>query len=89
MVTHDPAGGDFDKHNSESFAGWLRMRAEENRRIADLPIGEWPHNPHVLRHLAFRFDQGAALFEKLSKPFHEREPPHCANCSCGMEKERG
>lgn len=22
--------------------------------------------------------------ERLSKPAHEREPPHCSSCSCGM-----
>lgn len=54
-----------DRHNPETFAGWLRMRGDENRRVAELAPEEWPRNPHLLRHLAFRFDQGAALFDQL------------------------
>lgn len=34
--------------------------------------------------------ESLALFaeiERLSKPAHERESPHCSTCSCGMQPE--
>lgn len=55
-----------DAHDPAGFAGWLRMRAEENRRVAALPLNQWPTHPHVLKHLAFRFDQGAELFDRVT-----------------------
>lgn len=27
------------------------------------------------------------LLDELAKPAHEREPPHCSSCSCGMPAE--
>lgn len=66
-----------DEHDAAGFAGWLRMRADENRRVADLPRNEWPYHPNVLRHLAFRFEQGAKLVEQQATTVlqaqHERD----------------
>jgi hypothetical protein len=31
--------------------------------------------------------QAADEIERLSRPVHEREPPHCSTCSCGLAPE--
>lgn len=61
----------LDRHTPPDFAAWLRKRAEENRRVAELPPSKWPQRPELLKHLAFRFEQGAEIVETL-----EREREH-------------
>jgi hypothetical protein len=114
-----------DRHDPADFAGWLRVRASENRRVAELPAEQWPKRPALLWHLALRFEQGAELVDEMRgeieqlrrdvaiqtvnaktvtdlqervkdlqqfhdwaqpfiRPSHEREPPHCSTCSCGV-----
>lgn len=31
----------------------------------------------------------AEEIERLSRPSHEREPPHCSTCACGIASEPG
>lgn len=58
---------EVDTHSPADAVAWLRKRAEENRRVAELPPQDWPRDPGVLKHLAFRFDQTADLIDRLDK----------------------
>jgi hypothetical protein len=83
-VTTDPV----DEHDPDGMAAWLRKRAEENRRVAELPPQDWPRNPGVLQHLALRFEQAAAMVEKLSAALIAvRDYDHCYDsCADAMAK---
>lgn len=63
---------EVDTHSPADAVAWLRKRAEENRRVAELPPQDWPRDPGVLKHLAFRFDQTADLIDRLDKKCEPR-----------------
>jgi hypothetical protein len=62
------SGNALDQHSPADFAAWLRKRAHENRRLASLPREKWPRlNPDLLKHFAFRFEQGAEILARLER----------------------
>lgn len=64
------------------MARWLRETAQNTRARGNAP---WTENEtRVAAHVAFRLEQAADQLERLSRPYSEREPPHCPTCSCGM-----
>jgi hypothetical protein len=80
-----------DTHTPEEFSAWLEKRAKENRSVAALPFNQWPRSPEVLKHLAFRFEQGAEIVRKMAAEIERLEalvyvPGHwrCAKCDFYM-----
>jgi hypothetical protein len=70
-----------DAHDPAGMAAWLDKRAEENRRVAELPPSKWPQRPELLKHLSFRFEQAAALVRRLDSLLsiaQDRNAEHCA-----------
>lgn len=45
------------------------------------------HHEHGLTLMESELDEIARLAAPAVKPAHEREPPHCSSCSCGLPAE--
>jgi hypothetical protein len=47
------------------------------------PVDQGP----LLDALTWRMGNQRREIARLSRPYSEREPPHCPTCSCGMDHE--
>lgn len=68
----DAAGDDV----GDEFVWLLAVAEAQERRIAELTES-----------LRQQESQLRTALDELRKPAHEREPPHCSNCSCGLPAE--
>lgn len=75
---------DVDMHSPADLAAWLRKRADENRRVSELPPDEWPRSAGLLKHLAFRFDQAAQIVEQMERDMRHAPRGECICPNCGL-----